>query len=131
MLPSTVKFEALPGSITSPTMIATACGNSLPEQKNDAKLATSLEVGETPDQFEVSFSSKGIPEVEPGVVNWLYLSSQDGERVAVIMTSAGAGYRWHQGQVAKEQVMLAMRIAGGKLNRVQALVQAQPAGVKP
>ena len=26
---------------------------------------------------------------------------------------------WHRGQVAKEQVMTAMRIAGGKLNRVQ------------
>ena len=50
--------------------------------------------------------------------------------VLVIMTSAGAGYRWHQGQVAKDQVMLAMRIAGGKLSRVQARVQATPAGVK-
>ena len=90
MLPSTVKFEALPGSTNSPAMIETACGNSLPEQKTDAKLATSLEVGATVDQFEVSFSSKGIPEVEPGVVHWLYLSNQDGERVAVIMTSAGS-----------------------------------------
>ena len=47
--------------------------------------------------------------------------------VLALMTSAGAGYRWHQGQVAKDQVMLAMRIAGGKLNRVQ----SQMAGVKP
>ena len=46
--------------------------------------------------------------------------------VLVMMTSAGVGYRWHQGQVAKDQVMLAMRIAAGKLNRVQ----AQIAGVK-
>lgn len=50
--------------------------------------------------------------------------------VLAIMTTAGAGYRWHQGQVAKDQVMLAMRIAGGKLNRVQARVQEQMAGVK-
>ena len=50
--------------------------------------------------------------------------------VLTIMTTAGAGYRWHQGQVAKDQVMLAMRIAGGKLNRVQARVQSQMAGVK-
>ncbi len=88
-LPANVKFEALPGSMTSPAIIQTACGNSLPEQKNDAKLATSLKAGATPNQYEVSFSSKGIPEVEPGVVNWLYLSNQDGERVAVILTSAG------------------------------------------
>ena len=50
--------------------------------------------------------------------------------VLAMMTGAGAGYRWRQGQVAKDQVMLAMRIAGGKLNRVQARVQAQPAGVR-
>jgi hypothetical protein len=37
----------------------------------------------------------------------------------VIVAGAGEGYRRHQGQVAKEQVMLAMKIAGGKLNRVQ------------
>ena len=37
----------------------------------------------------------------------------------VVMVGAGESYRWHRGQVAKEQVMLAMRIAGGKLNRVQ------------
>ena len=37
----------------------------------------------------------------------------------VVVVGAGEGYRWHRGQTAKEQVMLAMRIAGGKLNRVQ------------
>jgi hypothetical protein len=37
----------------------------------------------------------------------------------IVMVGAGEGYRWHRGQVAKEQVMLAMRITGAKLNRVQ------------
>ena len=37
----------------------------------------------------------------------------------VVLIGAGETYRWHRGQEAKEQVMLAMRIAGGKLNRVQ------------
>ena len=37
----------------------------------------------------------------------------------VVLAGAGEGYRWHRGQLAKEQVMLAMRITGGKLNRVQ------------
>jgi hypothetical protein len=37
----------------------------------------------------------------------------------VVLVGAGEGYRWHRGQEAKDQVMLAMRIAGGKLNRVQ------------
>ena len=39
---------------------------------------------------------------------------------ALVVTIGGAeAWRQHEGQVAKEQVMTAMRIAGGKLNRVQ------------
>jgi hypothetical protein len=39
---------------------------------------------------------------------------------AVILIAGGAaGYRQYQGMVAKEKVMLAMRIASGKLNRIQ------------
>jgi hypothetical protein len=45
----------------------------------------------------------------------------------VILAGAGEGYRWRRGQVAKDQVMLAMRIAGGKLNHVQ----MQVAGGRP
>jgi hypothetical protein len=37
----------------------------------------------------------------------------------VLLAGAGERYRRYQGEVAKDQVMLAMRIAGGKLNRVQ------------
>jgi hypothetical protein len=37
----------------------------------------------------------------------------------LVMTGAGEAWRQHQGKVAKEQVMTAMRIAGSKLNRVQ------------
>ena len=45
----------------------------------------------------------------------------------LVIGGAGAGYRYHQGQVAKEQVMLAMRITGAKLNRIQ----MQMKGVRP
>ena len=40
---------------------------------------------------------------------------------ATILVAIGAGesWRWRQGQIAKDQVMTAMRIAGGQLNRVQ------------
>ena len=43
---------------------------------------------------------------------------------ATLLVTMGGGeawrqYREHQGQLAKEQVMTAMRIAGSKLNRVQ------------
>jgi|GraSoiStandDraft_15_1057317.scaffolds.fasta_scaffold1311732_2 hypothetical protein len=39
--------------------------------------------------------------------------------VVVVLAGGGEGYRRHQGQAAKEQVMLAMRITGAKLSRVQ------------
>jgi len=42
---------------------------------------------------------------------------------ATVLVMLGVGEAWHvrqqEGQLAKEQVMTAMRIAGGKLNRVQ------------
>jgi len=37
----------------------------------------------------------------------------------LVMVGAGEAWRQHEGQLAKEQVMTAMRIAGSKLNRVQ------------
>jgi len=44
---------------------------------------------------------------------------------AAIFVIAGGSmaYRRHQGIVAKEQVMLAMRLTAGKLNRIQAHVR--------
>jgi hypothetical protein len=41
----------------------------------------------------------------------------------LVMIGGGEAWRQHQGQVAKEQVMTALRIAGSKLNRVQAQVK--------
>lgn len=47
---------------------------------------------------------------------------------AVLLIAGGsAAYREHQGRVAKERVMLAMRITAGKLNHIQAHVrEARP-----
>jgi hypothetical protein len=45
----------------------------------------------------------------------------------LVITGAGAGFRYHRGQVAKGQVMLAMRITGSKLNRIQ----VQMKGMRP
>lgn len=45
----------------------------------------------------------------------------------VIATSGGFAYREHQGRVAKEQVMTAMRITAVRLNHIQARVkEVQP-----
>jgi len=42
----------------------------------------------------------------------------------LVITAAGAGYRYHEGQEAKKQVMLAMRLTGTKLIRVQMQMKA-------
>ena len=48
------------------------------------------------------------------MANWLAIAA-----TILVMAGGGEAWRQHQGQLAKEQVMTAIRIAGGKLNRVQ------------
>ena len=43
--------------------------------------------------------------------------------ILVIAGSGGMAWRRHQGMVAKDQVMLAMRITAGKLNHIQTHVR--------
>ena len=43
--------------------------------------------------------------------------------LAVLLGAGGLEYRRHEGQRAKAQVLLAVRIAGGKLNKAQKKVQ--------
>ena len=45
---------------------------------------------------------------------WLAIAA-----TVLVMVGAGEAWRQRQGELAKEQVMTAMRIAGSKLNRVQ------------
>ena len=56
-----------------------------------------------------------MPRIMPRTMpRWVGIAA-----MLVIGIAAGEGYRRHQGQIAKEQVMTAMRIAGDRLNRVQ------------
>jgi hypothetical protein len=41
----------------------------------------------------------------------------------IVMSGAGAAWREHQGRIAKEQLMTAMRITSAKLNRIQSRVR--------
>ena len=52
---------------------------------------------------------------------WLRIAA-----AALVMIAGGSAWRYHQGQVAKEQVLVALRLAGGKLS----LVQTQVRGVQ-
>jgi hypothetical protein len=38
---------------------------------------------------------------------------------ALVIAGAGYGYRWRQGEAAKQQVLLAFRIAATKVNHIQ------------
>ncbi|SPE32824.1 conserved hypothetical protein [Candidatus Sulfopaludibacter sp. SbA3] len=41
----------------------------------------------------------------------------------IVLAGVGLGYREYQGQVARQQVMLAFRIAGAKVNHIQTQVK--------
>jgi hypothetical protein len=41
----------------------------------------------------------------------------------VVMVGGGAAYREYEGRMAKQQVMEAMRITAGKLNRIQSQIK--------
>lgn len=60
----------------------------------------------------------GYPAGGPFVRRWLAVAAS-----VIVLAGGGAGYRRHQGIQAKEQVMTAVRIAGGKLSRVQSHVR--------
>jgi hypothetical protein len=49
---------------------------------------------------------------------WLTLAAS-----IVLLIGGGAAYRRHQGEVAKEQLMTAMKITADKLTRIQAHVR--------
>ena len=85
-LPTGVRFQALPSSVAAPLIVQQAAQNStaLTSQQSDAHSALSFTT------HELGITAKGLPDVEPGVVNWLYLVNQDGQRVAVTVTSAGS-----------------------------------------
>ena len=53
------------------------------------------------------------------VPRWLPVAAA----ILVILGGGEAAWRRHQGMVAKEQVMLAMRITAGKLNHIQTHVR--------
>lgn len=90
-LPAGIRFAALPSNIAAPNAIQTASANSgaLPQQQGDAKFAVSFPVGSSAELREANFTGRGLPDVEPGVLHWVYLVNQDGQRMAVTLTSVG------------------------------------------
>ena len=90
-LPVGVRFESLPSQISAPAPVQSAALNSyLANQHNNAKSSISLPNASGGPGREIEFSPRGLPVVEPGVLHWIYLVNQDGQRVAVTITSSGS-----------------------------------------
>lgn len=89
-LPDGIAFAALPSNIAAPPLVQQATQNAaaLPSQQSDAHAALSLSA--TANTYTLAINAKGLPAVEPGEVNWLYLTNADGQRVAITITSAGS-----------------------------------------
>ena len=65
---------------------------------------------------------RGVGRHAPSRV-WHYSRWLAAAAAVVVITGGAAAYRQHQGLVAKEQVMLAFRIAAVKVNHIQAHIQ--------
>ena len=87
-LPAGVTFSEC---TTPPPTITTAVlksgslsgGNGLSGQSSNHQSAVSF------PNSTASFNSKGIPNVQPGAFNWVYLASTGGEMAVVTLSSAG------------------------------------------
>jgi len=83
----------------------------------EEQLAQALRRESPPPGFE----SRVLARVRPprvSIPTWLGAAA-----AALVIVSAGLGYRWHEGMDAKRQVLLAVRIAAGEVNRIQAQVK--------
>ncbi|MFN7931607.1 MAG: hypothetical protein U0Y68_27485 [Blastocatellia bacterium] len=89
-LPDGIQFAALPSNLSAPSLIEQAAQNSaaLPTQQSDARSAISMPAVATTQELRIN--TKGLPNVEPGVVNWIYLTNREGQRAVITLTSAGS-----------------------------------------
>jgi type II secretory pathway pseudopilin PulG len=88
-LPAGVTFsgcQAPPSTVSSSVLQAgTLTGQSgLSGQSSNSQAAVSFPAG------KAEFNSRGIPTVQPGAVNWVYLKNTDGEMAVITLTSAGS-----------------------------------------
>ena len=80
----------------------------------EQELKRALERQEPSPEFaaRVSAAARRVPSWASR--RWLAVAAS-----VVVLAGAGTGYRRYEGLKAKQQVMLAVRIAAGKLNQVQ------------
>lgn len=99
-LPAGVSFQTQTSSSDVPTEIKTAATNgtngTVVGQETNEKTAVSFPYNSTTSKHVATFNSRGMPNVQPGTLNWLYLVNTDGEKVAITLTSAGSTNTWRK-----------------------------------
>ncbi len=80
----------------------------------DAELKSALARKDPPADFAERVTAAASRRVS-GMPRWLPAAAA----ILIIAGGSGIAYREHQGRVAKEQVMLAMRITAAKLDHIQ------------
>ncbi len=95
-LPAGVTFETQTSTTELPDVIRNATDNGITGQQTDGKKSVSFPLRTTDNKYEATFNSRGMPNVQPGAVNWLYLVNTNGEKVAVTLTSAGSTNLWRK-----------------------------------
>lgn len=98
-LPEGVSFQTQT-SDDVPTVIKNAATNgvngALPGQETNDRAAISFPLRTTDNVNVATFNSRGMPTVQPGVLNWIYLTNANGEKVAITLSSAGSTNLWRK-----------------------------------
>jgi hypothetical protein len=81
----------------------------------DDELKRAFERQEPPPDFAARSIARARRGRTPSLPRWAAAAAA----AALVIAGAGYGYRWRQGEAAKQQVLLAFRIAATKVNHIQ------------
>ncbi len=99
-LPAGVTFQTQQSSTEIPTVIKNAAVNGetgvISGQQANDKMAVSFPLRASDNKYVATFNSRGMPNVQPGAVNWIYLVNPNGEKVAITLSSAGSANTWRK-----------------------------------
>lgn len=96
-LPAGITFVTTASAVGAPSLAATAITNagSITGQPTDPHLSVSFPAVTGQTNFkQAGFTSRGLPNVTPGAVNWVYLTNTQNEMIAITITSAGSTRIW-------------------------------------
>jgi len=83
----------------------------------DDELKRAFERQEPPPDFAVRTIARTQRDRGLGLPRWAMAAA-----AALLIAITGYGYRWHRGEAAKQQVLLAFRITATKVNHIRTQV---------